>query len=99
MEGITVKIDRELEVLVPRFLGNCRKSVEDMRRSIAQSDLDAVRRIGHSLKGVGGGYGFARITELGAAIEQAAKAGVVPEASESIEALGEYLEKVQVEYT
>ncbi len=70
-----------------------------MRQAIAQSDLDAVRRIGHSLKGVGGGYGFARITELGALIEASAKAGDTAGASAAIDALAAFLDSVQVEYT
>ena len=98
MDTTLVHIDRELEVLVPRFLGNCRKNVGEMTQGIAQSDLDVVRRIGHSLKGVGGGYGFARITELGAIIEAAAKAGDSARASAGIAALAAYLDTVQVEY-
>lgn len=98
MNAHIVQISRELEPLVPRFLGNCNNRVTELRQGIAQSDLDAIRRIGHSLKGVGAGYGFTRITELGALIEAAAKAGDIAGASAAIEALAGYLDTVQVEY-
>lgn len=98
MDVPVVRISRELESLVPRFLGNCSSWVSELRQGIAQSDLDVVRRIGHSLKGVGGGYGFVRITELGALMETAAKAGDNAAASAAIEALATYLDTVQVEY-
>ena len=93
-----VHIDRELSSLVPRFLENCARYVGDLREAIAKSDLDSVRQIGHSLKGVGGGYGFAEITRLGAVIESAAQAGNLATAQAAIDELAQFLAAVQVDY-
>lgn len=93
-----VQVNRELESLVPRFLGNCARHAAELREAIAQSDLDAVRRIGHSLRGVGGGYGFPEITRLGAIIESAAQAGNLTAADAAITELAMYLDAIQVEY-
>ena len=97
-EPIRVQVDRERAELVPRFLGNCRRDVDLIETAIAQSDLDTTRRIGHSLKGVGGGYGFAEITRLGAAIEAAAMVGEAQNALAAIGALAAYLDAVEVEF-
>ena len=97
-DPIVVHVDRELAQLVPRFLGNCRRDVGLMETAIAERDLDMTRRIGHSLKGVGGGYGFAEITRLGAAIESAAKSGDAQGALAALAALAAYLDALRVEY-
>lgn len=98
VEPIRVQVDRELSALVPRFLGNCRRDVGLLEEAIAKSDMDTTRRIGHSLKGVGGGYGFAEITRLGAAIEAGAIANQPQEALAALSALAAYLDAVQVDY-
>ncbi len=96
--SIRVRVERELSTLVPRFLANCRRDADVLAKSIAQSDLDTTRKIGHSLRGVGGGYGFAEITRLGTVIEAAAKAGDTKAALTAVNAFQAYLKAVQVEY-
>lgn len=96
--SIRVRVERELSTLVPRFLANCRRDADVLAKAIAQSDLDTTRKIGHSLRGVGGGYGFAEITRLGAVIEAAAKAGDTKAALNAVNAFQAYLKAVQVEY-
>jgi HPt (histidine-containing phosphotransfer) domain-containing protein len=95
---ISIKIERELCELVPRFLANCARDAEILASAVAQSDLDTARKIGHSLKGVGGGYGFDEITRLGATIEDAAKAGDTAAALAAVDELRSYLKAVHVEY-
>jgi HPt (histidine-containing phosphotransfer) domain-containing protein len=98
VDPIIVKIDRELESLVPRFLDNRRRDIRLIESALAKNDLDSVRKMGHSLKGVGGGYGFAEITRYGAAIEVAAQAGDGLAAAAAASALDAYLDALQVEY-
>jgi len=47
-------------------------SVEDLLR---EGELAELQRLAHQLKGAGGGYGFAPITEVAASLEQALKEG------------------------
>lgn len=58
--------------LIPVYLASKPQQIEDARASLERHDFDPVRRFGHNLKGTGGGYGFLRIQEIGAAIETAA---------------------------
>lgn len=74
-ETIIVHIDPDLEDLIPGFLANRHRDVASLQALLDQQDYAAIRLIGHSMKGAGGGYGFDPITELGDKIETAALEG------------------------
>jgi diguanylate cyclase (GGDEF)-like protein len=58
--------------LVPGFLDDRRRDVVSIFRRGERGDFEAVRRLGHNMRGSGGGYGFDAITDFGAALELAA---------------------------
>jgi HPt (histidine-containing phosphotransfer) domain-containing protein len=72
-EQITVEVDSDLKDLIPNFLANRRKESMELEQAVMREDFEALRMIGHNMKGVGGGYGFQQITDLGIEIEDAAK--------------------------
>lgn len=92
---IIVHIDPELEDLIPGFLTNRERDVESLRALVAQEDWTAVRIIGHSMKGAGGGYGFDPITDLGGVIEAAALEGDGDVVLEATDRLADYLARVK----
>lgn len=96
--GITVTVDPDLEELIPGFLENRAKDLQSLRTALGGGDYKSIQSIGHSLKGVGGGYGFNGLSELGAKIESAVKSGAVDSLSGLIEELGDYLERVDVKF-
>lgn len=61
--------------VVVAFLDNCRKGLQSLKDATERLDYDFVKVYGHRMKGCGGAYGFPALTETGASIEQAAKAG------------------------
>jgi HPt (histidine-containing phosphotransfer) domain-containing protein len=61
----SVRVASELRELLPRFLANRRLDLEQLREALARGDFEEARRIGHSLRGAGGGYGFDEITRRG----------------------------------
>jgi FOG: HPt domain len=97
-DKIIVHIDRDLEELIPVFLDNRVKDIENLKSAVTANDYDKLRSIGHNLKGVGGGYGFAMITDLGADIEAAAKVNDIKTINELIDSLADYLERVEIVY-
>jgi HPt (histidine-containing phosphotransfer) domain-containing protein len=97
-EKIIVDVDADLADLVPRFLANRQKDLLQIGDAIDRLDNDALRIIGHNMKGVGGGYGFGEITELGRRIESAAKIGDQAILKEQLRQYKEYLENLQVRY-
>ncbi len=94
----SVQVAGELRDLIPRFLANRRIEVEQLRNAVAHGDLEAARRIGHVLKGVGGGYGFDEISRIGGAIEGSVRAGG-RDLKELARELADYLDGVEITFT
>ena len=69
---LTVRVEKDLEALVQRFLARKREDLDRVRSALAASDYETIRRIGHDLKGAGEGFGFPELSAFGAALERAA---------------------------
>ena len=95
---IIIHADIDLEDLIPGFLENRRKDIIEIESLLVSGDYETIQRLGHSMKGSGGGYGFDKITDIGMHIEQAAKAKNTPEICTQMETLSEYLDRVEVVY-
>lgn len=93
---IKVYIDPDLEQLIPDFLENRRGDIGQIQTALANRDFGAVRIIGHNLKGLGGGYGFEEMTQIGALLEKAAKDLDEPEINELSMRLDLYLSNIEV---
>jgi HPt (histidine-containing phosphotransfer) domain-containing protein len=94
-EKIIVNIDPDLEDLIPGFLNNRAKDVESINGLLDEGDFAAIRILGHSMKGAGGGYGFDLITEIGDKIESAAMAADATVIREANAQLEDYLARVE----
>ena len=97
-EKIVVTIDPDLEDLVAGYLENRRKDVASLKTAQGKGDFETSRIPGHSMKGSGGGYGFDRITELGAALEQASKEQNAAALTALTDELSDYLARLEVVY-
>jgi len=95
-DRVIVVVDAEIADLIPQFLDNRRADVPRLREALEQGDFETLRVVGHSMKGSGGGYGFDAVTDLGAAIERAAKAADPQEAARRIDELETYLARGEV---
>ena len=95
---IVVKVDADLEDLIPDYLENRNKDIKSISESLEKGDFENVRIIGHSMKGSGGGYGFDRISEIGKTIEDSAKEKNLNEIKKGVEQLSHYLQNVEVVY-
>ncbi|MGZ3621061.1 MAG: Hpt domain-containing protein [Candidatus Binataceae bacterium] len=82
--------------LVAQFLDACREDLCRLHAALAASDYDRARRLGHQMKGTGSPYGFADITLIGSAIEQAATASSAIELAGQIQLLEAYLNLVEI---
>lgn len=95
---ITVEVDRDLEDIIPKFLENTRDDIDAIRNALSESNMDEARRLGHSMKGYGSGYGFDYISSVGLAIEQNAKEGHGENITGQLDSLISYLSKVKIKY-
>lgn len=96
MAILTVHVDIDLEELIPGFLANRQKDIAALRAAVASGDMAEITRLGHSLKGVGGGYGFDFITEMGKKIEDSGKAGELATAEALTNSLDEMLATAEI---
>lgn len=94
----TVQISAQLRELAPRFLAHRRGDADCLREALDREDFEAVRAIGHTMKGSGSAYGFDEITTLGAEIEQLAKAGDTQGLDSAVTRLIAYLESVELTF-
>ncbi|HBR52124.1 MAG TPA: Hpt domain-containing protein [Nitrospira sp.] len=83
---------------MPRFMANRKKEIVTMQQAMTGQDFETVRSVAHGMKGVGGSYGFDRVTELAATIEQAAKSADATIILEQLHTLEAYLNDVQIAY-
>ncbi len=97
-QKIIVQIDSDLEELIPGFLQHRQDDVVTLRTALGKRDFARLSAIGHDLKGVGGGYGFAEIATIGANIETAAKNQDHAAIDADIAQLSDYLSRVEIDY-
>jgi len=95
-EKTIIRVDPDIAELIPGFLENRRKDIAAMLDSVQRGDFETVQVLGHSMKGAGGGYGFDAITEIGAALEQAATQRNAAEIRNRVHELSRYLDRVEV---
>jgi HPt (histidine-containing phosphotransfer) domain-containing protein len=58
---------------IPAYLKNCRQNIIVMLDALDRVDFETVTSLGHQMRGSGGAYGFQAITDISAALEQAAE--------------------------
>lgn len=97
-EKLIVTVDALIATLVPRFLANRATDVDRIRAALAGADFETIRAAGHAMKGAGGGYGFAEISRLGAAIEDAALRRDAAAVSGLAADLEEYLGRIEIKF-
>ena len=96
--AIRIQVEEGMEDVVPGYLERRKSEVAVYRDALAKGDLEAIRGMAHRMKGTGSGYGLPTLTELGGAIEQAAKQSDTVVIQTKLEALAQYLDKVELEY-
>jgi len=98
MGEITVQVDPDLRDIIPLFMENTRKDIDTISLAFSEKDGDTIRRISHSMKSYGSGYGFEYISRAGRAMEAAALKDDLSAVVEILTDLKNYLDKVTVSY-
>jgi signal transduction histidine kinase/DNA-binding response OmpR family regulator len=93
-DRVRVEVTPTIAALVPNFLANRGKDVRAARSALHRRDYHALWVLGHTMRGLGASYGFEGITDIGAAIEQAALAHDDGGVARAVDALESYLGRV-----
>jgi HPt (histidine-containing phosphotransfer) domain-containing protein len=97
-DAYVVKVAKDLEDLIPVFMGNRKKELETLRSALAAADFEQLRQLGHRMRGVGNSYGFELVSTLGKQIEEGARRGDKAALVSHIATYAEYLSRVQIAY-
>lgn len=98
MERFTAYVDPDLEPIMDRFMAIRRRELGEMEAALTAGNMERLRLLGHRMKGCGTSYGMPRLSELGAIIEDAAKAGNGSDAVGPLAQVAEYLDNVDILY-
>lgn len=97
-DKIIVEVDADLEDLIPGFLERRQQDLQTMRGALDSADFVQISQLAHTLKGVGGGYGFDAITSISQQLQQSADNCSASEVEAKLTELTNYLERVEVRY-
>ena len=92
---VTLEIDPLLADLVPDYVREKRRQLQELRRLITEHEMDRVKRIAHDIKGTGSAYGIPDVTRLGRALETAGQHGDESAAALLVDELDILLSRVQ----
>jgi HPt (histidine-containing phosphotransfer) domain-containing protein len=95
-DTILVRANPKFADLIPVFLQNCRQNVIAMLDALDRGDFETVEILGHGMRGAGGSYGFQPITDIGAALEQAAESADTDASRKWVGELSGYLDRVEI---
>lgn len=96
MKKIVIQVDPDLSDLIPGFIARKRSDAQTILAAADRADYELLSQIGHKMKGEGGSYGLDAITDLGAALERAAKAHDRETARRSGDELIAYLDSIEI---
>lgn len=97
-EPIVVLVDPEIADLIPGYLEARQADVVQLQGALATGDWEVARRVGHTIKGTGGSYGFSRLTEVGGALEASAMEADATGFEKHLRDLEDYLARIEPRY-
>ncbi len=95
-DPIAIGVDEEIIDLLPTYIANRWKDIETAGKALEDRDFEALRCMGHTMKGSGGGYGLDEVARVGKEIEASAKEGDSARIAYLLAQLRDFLERVRV---
>lgn len=77
--------------LLSQYVERRKCDIETIRAALADGRFEDIRITGHNMSGTGAAYGLDKVSELGAGIERAAKAGQADQVEQVIAELEAYI--------
>jgi CheY-like chemotaxis protein len=93
---IAVDVPEALAELAAEYLDARRTEADDLQLLVAADDFERLRVVAHNIAGSGSSYGFARLTEIGRELEEAARAHDRVTAEREVAALRDYVARVRI---
>ncbi|WP_379131154.1 Hpt domain-containing protein [Paenibacillus sp. sgz500958] len=71
-QRVEVWLDEDIGELIPGYLEHRKEDLLSITDALVKRDFESIQRIGHSMKGSGGGYGLRSISDIGRSLEESA---------------------------
>ena len=81
---------------IPAYLRSCRQNGITMLDALDRVDFETVAMLGHQMRGSGGAFGFQAITDIGAALEEAAGSADTVASRKWVGELSSFLDRVEI---
>lgn len=94
-----MQVDPDLEDLIPSFIANRQIDIQTIASALNLEDFITLRRVGHNLRGAGAAFGFDRVSDMGARLEEAALASNAEGIREVADQLAAYMRRAAIVYT
>jgi PAS domain S-box-containing protein len=94
IDAVVARMNNQFADRIPAYLLNCRQNVNFILDALDRVDLETVTFLGHQMSGSGGMFGFQEITDIGAALEQAAQNADFETSRKWASELSSYLDRV-----
>jgi CheY-like chemotaxis protein len=95
MDTVPMRANHKIVDRVPAYLQNCRQNVIAIVDALDRVDFETVTILGHQMRGSGGAFGFQVITDIGAALQQAAESADTDASRKWVGELSNYLDRVE----
>ncbi len=94
-EPILVRTETRFAHRAPAYLQTCRQNVTAMLDALDRVDFETVTTLGHNMRGSGSAFGFQAITDIGAALQEAAENADTGASRKWVGELSTYLDRVK----
>ncbi len=91
-EQFVIDIPEGFEEFSRNYIEARKRELPEMLAILATDELDRLRTFGHNMKGTAASFGFAELTKLGAAIEEAAKRNNSVEVGDRLSRVSAYID-------
>jgi CheY-like chemotaxis protein len=92
MDPIVLRVKSKSADRISAYLQNCKQNVIVMRDALDRVDFEIVTSLGHQIRGSGAMFGFQAITDIGAALQQAAESADTDGSRKWVDELSNYLD-------
>ena len=97
-EKIYLNLDKKLRKIIPGFLENRQRDLEDLHSARDKRDFSKIELIGHQLMGSAGSYGFSTLSRLGKDLENAAQQKNIEDTNLTISKIEDHLNLLEIDY-
>jgi len=96
---LTIMIDADSKELALEYLENRRIELPRLKEFVAALDYKNISDLAHKMKGNGKTYGYQEFTDLGGALEKAARGGDENECRKIVGQIEFFISNVEIKFT